>query len=78
MEKINVTVRMDAGKVKFLDKLADTDDRDRSYLINEAVESYIAMRQWQIEEIKKGLAEADAGLFATDKEVERYFKKWTS
>ena len=29
-----------------------------------------------IEEIKRGLAEADAGEFATDAEVEAIFDKW--
>jgi RHH-type rel operon transcriptional repressor/antitoxin RelB len=31
---------------------------------------------WQIEEIKRGLAEADAGEFATAAEVEATFEKW--
>ena len=33
--------------------------------------------KWQIEEITKALAEADAGDFATEKEMEALFKKWT-
>jgi predicted transcriptional regulator len=31
---------------------------------------------WQIEEIKRGLAEVDAGEFATDAEVGATFEKW--
>jgi RHH-type transcriptional regulator, rel operon repressor / antitoxin RelB len=31
---------------------------------------------WQIEEITRGLAEADAGEFAADAEVEATFEKW--
>jgi predicted transcriptional regulator len=35
------------------------------------------LEQWQIEEIKKGLAEADRGGFARDEEVEQALKRWT-
>jgi RHH-type rel operon transcriptional repressor/antitoxin RelB len=35
------------------------------------------VNEWQIAEIKKGLAEADAGDFATGEEVQQVMKKWT-
>ncbi len=73
MEKVNVTIRMDAEEVAFLDKLAGITDRDRSYLIKQAVSEYIALQRWQVEEIEKALQEADAGQFATEKEVKRVF-----
>lgn len=73
MEKVNVTIRMDAEEVAFLDKLAGITDRDRSYLIKQAVSEYIALQRWQVEEIEKALQEADAGEFATEKEVRRVF-----
>lgn len=31
---------------------------------------------WQVEEIRKGLAEADAGDFATEEEMARIIAKW--
>ncbi len=73
MEKVNVTIRMDAEEVAFLDKLAGIADRDRSYLIKQAVSEYIALQRWQVEEIEKALQEADAGEFASEKEVKRVF-----
>lgn len=73
MEKVNVTIRMDAEEVAFLDKLAGITDRDRSYLIKQAVSEYIALQRWQLEEIEKAMQEADAGEFATEKEVKRVF-----
>jgi predicted transcriptional regulator len=36
-----------------------------------------AVAQWQIEEIKKALDEADRGEFASDEEVEQVLKRWT-
>ncbi len=73
MEKVNVTIRMDAEEVAFLDKLAVITDRDRSYLIKQAVSGYIALQRWQVEEIEKAMQEADAGEFASEKEVKRAF-----
>ncbi len=73
MEKVNVTIRMDADEVAFLDKLAGLTDRDRSYLIKQAVSEYIALQRWQVEEIEQALREADAGLLASEKDVKRMF-----
>jgi RHH-type transcriptional regulator, rel operon repressor / antitoxin RelB len=33
--------------------------------------------QWQVEEIKKAIDEADRGEFASDQEVEQVLKRWT-
>lgn len=74
MEKVNVTCRLDATDVAFLDKLAKTTERDRSYLIKKAVANYIELQRWQIEEIERALTEADAEDFATDKEVRDAFR----
>jgi predicted transcriptional regulator len=61
MEKHNITVRLDADAVTVLDRLAEYFDRDRSYLIKQAVASYIETHQWQLAELEKAIAEADAG-----------------
>src|SRR5438105_2205339 len=63
-----ITARVDTDKIAFLDALAALQDRDRSYLINEALEQYIAHRRWMVEEIQKAVAEADAGAFLSDDE----------
>jgi predicted transcriptional regulator len=73
MEKVNITCRLDAEDVAFLDKLAAMTERDRSYLIKKAVAEYIALQRWQIEEVERAVAEADAGMFATEKEVRAAF-----
>ncbi len=75
MSKENVTFRLDSEKRAALDALAAGMDRDRSYLINEAITLYLEMHQWQIEEIRQGLAEADAGDFATEEEVSAVFAR---
>jgi len=77
MEKTNVTVRLQTDTIAILDELAKSDDRDRSYLIKEAIDEYLSLRQWRIKEIRKAVAEADAGEFASDQEMEAFFAKWT-
>lgn len=77
-EKINITVRLDQETIAFLDRLAEVEDRDRSYLIKQAVANFVRLHRWQIEEIEKAVKEADAGMFATDAEVESLFGKWTA
>jgi predicted transcriptional regulator len=69
MQKVNVTIRLEKEAVEFLDTLGKNLDRDRSYLIKEAVDSFITLHRWQIEEIKKAVAEADAGQFLSDEET---------
>ena len=77
MTKVNVTCRLDGDAVAFLDTLGKNVDRDRSYLIKDAVNRYIEMHRWQIEEIEKALAEAEAGDFASDTEVKAMFDELT-
>ena len=71
-----VTLRLDPKLSRQLDKLAEASERSRSFLIAEAVREYVALNQWQIEETKKAIEEADRGDFATDREVQQTFKKW--
>lgn len=78
MSKENVTFRLENEKRVILDAIAAGLDRDRTYVLNEAVDLYLEVYQWQIAEIKAGLAEADAGDFATDEEVQSVFAKLTN
>ncbi|HEY5177418.1 MAG TPA: ribbon-helix-helix protein, CopG family [Terriglobales bacterium] len=71
-----LTLRVDSKLKKKLDKLAKTTKRSRSFLAAEAIREYVALNEWQIEEIKKAIQQADAGDFATEEEVEEMFKKW--
>jgi RHH-type transcriptional regulator, rel operon repressor / antitoxin RelB len=71
-----LTLRINSGLKKKLDKLAKSTQRSRSFLAAEAIREYVALNEWQIEEIKKAIRQADAGDFATDEEVEAMFMKW--
>ena len=70
-----LTLRVDSKLKKKLDKLAKTTQRSRSFLAAEAIREYVALNEWQVEEIKRAIQQADAGDFATDEEVEEMFRK---
>ncbi len=72
-----LTLRLDPKLSDQLDKLAEATQRSRSFLLTEAIREYVALNEWQIEETKKALAEADRGDFASEKEVQQTLKKWT-
>lgn len=72
-----MTLRLDPELRKRLDGLARAQRRSRSFIAAEAIREYVAVNEWQIEEIKKGLAEADQGDFASEEDVRRVIGKWT-
>jgi predicted transcriptional regulator len=55
------TVRVSSELQDRLDAIAEAIDRPRSWVVNRAIEAFVGSETWQIEEIKRGLAEADAG-----------------
>lgn len=59
-----------------LDQIAGLLDRDRSYILNEAIENYLDVHQWQIEQIERGIADAKTGRFATNQDVASALAKW--
>jgi len=71
-----LSLRLDPGLKRQLDKLAQATRRSRSYLAAEAIREYVALNAWQVEEIKRAVAEADRGEFASEREVRRTMKKW--
>ena len=77
MSKENITFQLDSEKTATLDAIATGMDRDRGYLLNEAVTAYLEMHQWQIAEIQQGLTEVEAGDFASDAAVQAVFAKLT-
>jgi RHH-type transcriptional regulator, rel operon repressor / antitoxin RelB len=72
-----LTLRLDAKLKNQLDRLSKAMSRSRSFVAAEAIREFVALNEWQIEEIRKGIEEADRGEFASDKQVEQSLKRWT-
>jgi predicted transcriptional regulator len=76
MEKQTISFRLEVDKVSALDTLANSLDRDRSYLLGEAVQAYLDTQQWQLEQIRAGIAEADAGRVMDHRRVRAMASRW--
>ncbi len=74
-EKVSVTIRLDQDTVAFLDRMAEVEDRDRSYMIKQAVNNFVQLHRWQIEDIEKAIKEADASLFLSDEETAAFMQE---
>lgn len=70
------TVRVPEDIANKLDQLAERLDRSRSYMAAQAIEDFVAREEWQLAEIEAGLAEADAGDFASDAELAGVVSKY--
>lgn len=71
-----ITVRLDHAKRSELDELARVTSRDRSFLVNEAIDAYLAVHRWQIAHIQEGFRQADAGEFASEDEITAAYARW--
>lgn len=72
----SITARIDEETRERLERLAEATQRSKSWLVAEAVRAYVDEQAWQVEAIRQGLAEAEAGSFASDAEVEAVFAKY--
>jgi predicted transcriptional regulator len=72
-ESVPVTVRMPVERRDALDELGRALDRDRSYLVNEAIAQFIEAQEGWAAHLREGLRQADAGEIASADEVAAAF-----
>lgn len=73
---VKISFTLEQAKQEALDAIASLMERDRSYILNEAVSAYLAMHDWQLKDLKQSLREAEEGDFASDEEVTTTFRKY--
>jgi predicted transcriptional regulator len=71
-----ISFRIAPEKVAQLDLIAKAMDRDRSYLLNEAVEAYLSEQQRFAAMIEEGLEASRKGDLIDDEEVGRMIESW--
>jgi predicted transcriptional regulator len=71
-----ISFRIAPEKVAELDLIAKSMDRDRSYLINEAVESYISEQKRFAAMVEEGRENIRKGKSFSHEEVERMVDEW--
>jgi RHH-type transcriptional regulator, rel operon repressor / antitoxin RelB len=56
-----IAFRLPEEKLKELDSVAEIQQRDRSFVINEAVTQYLSLHEYHRSLIEEGIRQADAG-----------------
>jgi predicted transcriptional regulator len=73
-DSTTLTVRLDKAVKKRLEAAAARVRRSKSFLAAEAIEEYLAVQDWQIEAIKKGIEAADRGETVPHDKVKAWVK----
>lgn len=71
-----MTIRLEPELKQRLDRLAEATHRSKSFLAAEALRDYVELNEWQIQEIKEAIKEADDEDFASDQTVSKTLRKW--
>jgi predicted transcriptional regulator len=71
-----ISFRIAPEKVDELDTIAKAMDRDRSYLLNEAVESYLSEQRRIVALVEAGLEASRAGELIDDQDVGMMIESW--
>ncbi|MGA7522517.1 MAG: hypothetical protein WBW84_08535 [Acidobacteriaceae bacterium] len=73
---ISVSFRAPQHQIEKLDAFAKRQSRDRTQLIGEAIDQYLALQDMHLARIDEGIADADRGDFASENEVRAEFDRW--
>ena len=71
-----MTIRLEDEIKDRLERLAASTRRSESFLASEAIKEFVENSEHQIAEIQAALAEADAGNFADEEDVDALARKW--
>ena len=72
-----LTFRVLEKKVAALDSAAALQQRDRSFILNEAVDQYLSLQEYHLALIDEGIRAADAGQFIDHSEVVKMAASWS-
>ena len=73
---ITMSTRLPRSMKTELEALARSTGRNRNTLVQEALRRFIDLQRWQIAEIEAGIREADAGIFASDEEMDEMWAEF--
>jgi len=76
VDSARISFVTEASKRAQLDAIAGAFGKNLSAVINEAIDQYIDMHEWQLRHIQEGVEEARRGDFASDEEVETFFDQY--
>ena len=71
-----MTIRLEPALKQRIDHLADATQRSKSFLAAQAIREFVDLNEWQVQETRNALAEADNEEFASDDLVREVLGKW--
>lgn len=75
---VSITFRTSQSNRDTLDEIARTMKRDRSFVLNEAIDDYLDHYRWFKQKVEKGLAAADRGELVDHEEVMAEVEGWVA
>ena len=71
-----VSVRLDAALNEQVTAIATALDRPKSWVIEQAIEDFVAVQAWHLAAIDEGLRDADAGRVVAHDDVAAWVRSW--
>lgn len=72
-----ISVRVSNDIARQLADLANVTECSRSYLVEQALEEFIARQEWQVKAVRQGIRQADTGRLVEHKEALKILNKWS-
>lgn len=73
-----ISVPIDSEVNRRLDSLAEQTHRSKTVIAAEAISAFVDLEEWQLDEIRAGLDDADAGRTVAHEEVVQWVRSWGS
>lgn len=70
-----ISFRTDEAKRDEIDKVAQSLDRDRSWIINQALDQFLEQHRWHADQINKGLRDIEEGRYKSLDAVRSKFQR---
>ena len=70
-----ISFRLDAEKVEALDAVAEHTQRDRTFLLNEAVDAWLDLYHYQEQLVAAGMRDAQEGRYVDSAEMRKRLAK---
>ena len=73
---VPLSFRISADKAQEIDRLAAVTQRPRAWILERAVEAYLASQSWQIERIERGIDDLERGRTIAHDSVVGWLESW--
>lgn len=71
-----LSVRLSTTTQRRLDALAKRSNRSKELLAAKAIKAYVETEDWQLAEIKAGMADLEAGEVVSHEKIAKWLRSW--